>query len=181
MCAAHPWITLYFCWPHNSQLYMIYKWELLQNPLYRSAFIHRNQWEACHSFLWIKMDNIMGVSFQPCNVAVISTSLSPMYATPEKYPPDPMREISFSHGPKSSNILRIWNLPAGWMETKLPLGIIGSPIKNIVRSWEELVWLQGHSGDQPNLLWPVMLPRNDLEHLPCSSVRESFSSNALLS
>lgn len=39
------------------------------------------------------MDNIMGVSFQPCNVAAISTSRSSMYATPEKYPPDPRRDI----------------------------------------------------------------------------------------
>lgn len=65
------------------------------------------------------------------------------------------------------------------METKLPLGIIGRPIKNILRSWEELVWLQGHSGDQPNLLGPVMVPRND--YLPSSVVRDRLSSNALIS
>lgn len=65
------------------------------------------------------------------------------------------------------------------METKLPLGIIGIPIKNILRSWEELVWLQGHTGGQPNLLGPIMLPGND--YLPNSVVRDRLSSNALIS
>lgn len=91
-----------------------------------------------------------------------------MYAKPEKYPPDPMREISFSHGctvsPATSSEYEICQQER--METKLPLGIIGIPIKNILRSWEELVWLQGHTEGQPNLLRPVMLPRNDLEYLP---------------
>lgn len=50
----------------------------------------------------------------------------------------------------------------GEMEAKSPPGIIERPIKNILRSWEELVWLQGHHSDQPNLLRPVGLLRNDL-------------------
>lgn len=61
------------------------------------------------------------------------------------------------------------------METKLPLGIIGSPIKNIVWSGEELVWLQGHTEDQPNLLRPGMLPRNCLVHLLRNVTRERLS------
>lgn len=67
------------------------------------------------------------------------------------------------------------------METKLPVGIIGSPIKNILRSWEKLVWLQGHSGEQHNLMGLVMLPRNDLKYSPSSIMRESLSCNALVS
>lgn len=77
--------------------------------------------EACHSFLWIKMDNIMRVSLQPCYVVVIFT-WSPMYDTPEKYPCDPMREVSFSHSHKSCIILRIWNHSAGQMENQSATG-----------------------------------------------------------
>lgn len=50
------------------------------------------------------------------------------------------------------------------METKLPLGITAIPIKNILWSGEELVCLQGHSGDQANLPSPVVLPRNCLRY-----------------
>lgn len=104
--------TLRVCWPHNSQLSLIYNCKLLQNSHRQPVFTHRNQWEACHSFLWIKMDNITGVSLQPCNFVVVSTR-SPMYATPEKHAADPMREISFTQSHKSCNILRIWNQNAG--------------------------------------------------------------------
>lgn len=68
-----------------------------------------------------------------------------------------------------------------WMGAKLPLGVIGSPIKNILQSWKELVWLHGSSGDQPNSLRPVMLSRNDLVYLPGSIVKERLSPNVWVS
>ncbi|KAI9519941.1 hypothetical protein NQZ68_022968 [Dissostichus eleginoides] len=62
---------------------------------------------------------------------------------------NPMREISFSHGHKSCNILRLCNQPAGLDGNKIATGYNRHTysIKNILRSWEKAVWLQGHSRD----------------------------------
>ncbi len=122
---------------------------------------------ACHSSLWIKMDDIMGVSFQPCNVAVIAASWNPMYIPRQRNIPQiPWGKFHSHISPAASPEYEINQ--RGWMETKLPRGIMCRLIKNTLRSWEELVRLQGRRGDKPNQLGPVMLPRSDFEHLPSS-------------
>lgn len=102
----------------------------------------------------------MGVSLQPHNAVVISTC-SLTYATLEKYHERiPGEKFHFHAAVSPATSSEYETADHVEMETKLPVGIIRRSIANM-QSWEGFQRLQGHRGDQPNLLRAGLLPTND--------------------